>query len=114
MVVRALKKLLSELEKQTVRVEDAKFPPGMDTPEVREALQQWIDYRRQRKPALKTMQGLNEPLKRFSDKGPERLCAAIEYSMGQQSQGIYEDRSAVPRESGRRSKARVDSGGDFT
>lgn len=74
--------------------ESLDYPEGMDTPEVRAAMQAWIDYRRREKKAIKSQKSANTILKAWADKGPERFIAAVAYSESQQFQGLYEEKGS--------------------
>lgn len=65
-------------------------PPTLDTDAFRAAWEEWIAYRRERRlPAYKPI-GLNRQLARLAKWGPARAVAAIEFSICQNYQGIFE------------------------
>lgn len=70
------------------------FPTGWDTPEVREALQRWLAYKRSRKEKYKAFgQYIGTQFKRFPT--PTAFVAAVEFSMAQGYAGIYPERSSA-------------------
>ena len=68
------------------------LPAEVDCSAFRSALKEWIVYRDQRKPRL-TPLGLQKIIQEWSKKGVARFVAAVQYSICQGWQGIYENKS---------------------
>lgn len=73
----------------------SKPPECLDTPEFRAAWERWLAHRRQRRCAAYKPIGQATQWKRLAELGPERAVAAIDFSIAQNYQGIYEERSAA-------------------
>lgn len=86
------------------------LPPGWETPEVREALQRWLAYKRSRKEKYKAFgQYITTQFKRFPT--PAAFIAAVEFSMAQGYAGIYPERSnAKAKTIGTRTRTSVQDG----
>lgn len=71
------------------------LPAEFFTQDFLEAWECWTEYRKERRlPAYKPM-GLRMQMKRLVEMGQKRAIAAIEYSIAQNYQGIFEDRYAT-------------------
>jgi len=70
-------------------VSHVKIPEALDTKSFREAWQDWIEYRRERKPKV-TAQAAKAQLKKLTELGNDRAIAAIENSIASGYQGIFE------------------------
>lgn len=70
------------------------FPAGLDTPEFAKAWEAWQQDRKAKKIKPYTPSGFSGQMKRLLAWGVDRAVAAIEYSIAQQSQGIFEERKA--------------------
>jgi len=70
-------------------VSHVKIPETLDTKSFREAWQDWIEYRRERKPKV-TAQAAKAQLKKLTELGNDRAIAAIENSIASGYQGIFE------------------------
>lgn len=68
------------------------LPVVLQTPDFSEAWANWYLYRRMAKLKAYTPIGAEKQLKRLALWGAERAIAAIEYSMAQSSQGIFEEK----------------------
>lgn len=72
-----------------VTIEQLAFPAGLDTPEVRTAIQEWLDYKRDRGEAYKRPQYVQKVLGQFERWGPYALVSAINASIGNNWQGLF-------------------------
>ena len=78
------------------------IPIGLDTPEFRQAWDEWRQHRAELKKKL-TPTGMNRQLSRLAKMGVDRAIAAIEHSIANEWQGIFEDTNGNHRkDSGRR------------
>ena len=68
------------------------FPPELDFDECRAAWSEWIAYRRESKKPLKVV-SQQKQLKQWADRGSARFVAAINHSIAQGYQGLYEPKS---------------------
>lgn len=80
---------VNPLKPPGVDVVDLTIPASLDTPEVREALGDWIRYKRQRGQPYKSPKFLSDFLGGFIADGPGGLVDAIRWSLGQNYQGIF-------------------------
>lgn len=80
---------VNPLKPPGVDVGELTIPETLDTPEVREALADWIRYKRQRGQPYKTPKFLSDFLVGFIADGPSGLVAAIRNSLGQNYAGIF-------------------------
>lgn len=71
---------------------DKEFPSNLDNERCRKAWGEWLAYKNDRKEKYKSEKSELLTLKRFSQFGPDRFCAAIEYSIAQNWQGIHEEK----------------------
>lgn len=76
------------VEKKTT--EEVPFP--FESLEFRMAWMAWLQDRKERKLKKYTTRGLKGQFKRLAKMGEQRAIAAIEYSIDQQWQGIFEER----------------------
>jgi len=68
------------------------WPAAIDKPEVREAVDLWLAYRKERRlPTYKPI-GFRSFLGRLAALGPARAVAAIHYSISQNYQGVFEEK----------------------
>lgn len=75
---------------------DFSFPQKLDTPLCRASWAEWIAYRKDAKiKPYKSEASIKQQLSRLSELGPERMVAAIRYSIAQGYQGIYEERQGA-------------------
>jgi len=67
------------------------YPPGFDTPEVRLCIVAWAKYKRRRREAYKSPASQFSSQLRRPDWGgnPDAFCAAVDYSITQNYQGIH-------------------------
>ena len=75
--------------KQTKKTEVV-FPDSLNTEEFKTAWAEWLEYKRQRKESYKPL-GEQRQLARIAKWGIVRATAAIEYSIAQNYQGLYEE-----------------------
>lgn len=69
------------------------IPASIDTPQFSGAWTRWLHYRKERRlPQYKPM-GLQAQLTKLAKMGAAKAIAAIEFSISQNYQGIYEDRT---------------------
>ena len=69
---------------------DTLIPKNLDTPEFCEAWGEWVAYRKECKKMM-TDRSARMAVKRLTVWGVDRAVAAIEYSIAQGYQGIFED-----------------------
>jgi hypothetical protein len=79
--------------KKQAEMFQAPWPKEIDTPEARTAIVLWLTYRTKRKLGTYTDIGFAALLRKLAKWGPERTIAAIEHSMAENYQGIYEERT---------------------
>jgi hypothetical protein len=70
------------------------LPAELDTAAFREAWEEWIAYRRERRIAPYVPSSLGRQFKRLAKMGEARAIAAIDHSIAQNSQGVYEPTGA--------------------
>jgi hypothetical protein len=68
------------------------LPDPLQTAEFAAAWQDWLEYRKERKLPKYVPKGVQMQWKRLARWGPERAIAAIEYSIAQNYQGIFEEK----------------------
>lgn len=83
-----------QLESQKNTISEVPVPSELDGEEFRVAWAEWLQYRRQRKPKLSayTEIGVKKQFKALATLGKERAIAAIDFSIAQNYQGIFEPR----------------------
>ncbi len=64
------------------------LPESLDTPEGRKALADWIAYRKERKPALKS-KSIEALVKKWAKDGSAVFAAAVEHSISNGWQGLF-------------------------
>lgn len=79
--------------KQRLSAADMDYPPGFDSPEVRAALDVWLDYRREIGKPYKSRRSIQSLVTQWQDRGPPRFLAAVQYSTAQGYQGLFEQDS---------------------
>lgn len=70
--------------------ERVKVPDNMASTVVASAMGEWIRYRKEKKKPVTPTQEL-KLLKMWGDRGPERFAAAVEWSIAQGYQGLFEE-----------------------
>jgi len=75
-----------------IDLDQVEFPPILDTPECRDALSEWLQYKRTKKQAYKVPKSVNTLLQRFIHSGPAAFVVAVAFSIGQNYDGLYEDK----------------------
>lgn len=78
-----------ETNPQAVTVEPI-FPPNLDMEPVRDAWERWLAYKRAINKPYKLPRTQRQELKKWVDRGPERLIAAIDHSIDREWTGIFE------------------------
>ncbi len=69
-------------------LDEIQYPDGLDTPQVREIIEQWLAYRRRiQKPYKDIPQQIGLLLKKYTD--PTSFAAAVDNSIAQGHQGCY-------------------------
>lgn len=83
-----------------VTADSLTYPEGFDTPEVRQAVEQWLSYKRSRRQAYKTAATAQQIWKTADWKsiGPDGFIAAVGRSIGNNYQGIFPDKSFQPKQ----------------
>jgi hypothetical protein len=76
------------------------FPVELDNPPFRAGWEAWGQYRRERKLSAYTPSGTNMQFAKLKKLGAARAIAAIEHSIAQNYQGIYEDKNHAKTNSG--------------
>jgi hypothetical protein len=66
-----------------------KVPCSLDTPEVRAALQEWLDYKRDKGKPYKRPSHLAKKLVDFESAGPQAFVAAVNHSIGNNYDGLF-------------------------
>lgn len=74
----------------SVGPDDVTWPTELDTPECRESLRLWLAYKREIKKPYKSRVSVETLLRRLAANGADRFRDAIEHSIAQGYQGIYE------------------------
>lgn len=74
--------------KENKEKEELTFPSSLDTPEHREAFEDWLDYKRKRKASL-IVKSQNQLLRQWAEK-PDRFIGAIRHSIANGYQGVFE------------------------
>ncbi len=74
------------------RGESVSFPPELDSPDFRAAWEEWIAHRRGLRLKPYTAQGQKGIFSKLAKWGSERAVAAIQHSMAQNYQGIFEEK----------------------
>ncbi|KKM99277.1 hypothetical protein LCGC14_1149520 [marine sediment metagenome] len=74
--------------RKPVTVDDVKFPPDMDTPEVRTAVDDWLAHKRRRREGYKTPGEVERLLKTHKAVGPAGFVAAVDSSIGNGYKGV--------------------------
>ena len=69
------------------------LPFALNTPEFEAAWQEWLEYRKERRLPRLLPRSIQKQLDALSDLGSAAAVAAIDYSIRQGYQGIYQDKS---------------------
>ena len=95
-----------------VTADSLTYPEGFDTPEVRQAVEQWLSYKRSRRQAYKTAATAQQIWKTADWKsiGPDGFIAAVGRSIGNNYQGIFPDKSFQPKQ---KAPLKTDNGESF-
>ena len=72
------------------KTDDPPFPDDLATDNFRAAWDDWTAYRREARLKAYVPRGIKQQLKRLKEFGHDRAIAAIDHSIAQQFQGIYE------------------------
>ena len=70
------------------KVQEIKLAPEVDTPEVREALATWLDYKKEKNQSYKPI-GLNSLYKKISEMGGGKFVLAVENSIQSNYSGLF-------------------------
>ena len=96
-----LERLLAEMRGEPLKAEPVSildtvtYPEGFDTPEVRQAIMDWLEYKRERKPAYKSPAKQITRLLEIQDDGTKRFPTpavfvdSVNHSIGQNYAGCY-------------------------
>ena len=76
--------------KPAVGVEDVTFPPGFDSDDVRGDVERWLQHRRRIRKAYKSAEAVGALLKQWEARGPTAFRAAVEHSIANEYQGLFE------------------------
>jgi hypothetical protein len=94
-----IRQLCNEIERlrkltqpRGVQVEDVSFPKALDNPECREALKRWLAYKTKRRKPHRDVDYVNRLLLDFQYES-QAFCRAVEFSMKQEYQGLFRDKS---------------------
>lgn len=76
---------------------DPVWPQSIDTPETRQEWDRWLTYKHAKRSVYKTLDSHEAALRRCAKvfQTPERMIAAIEYSISQGWSGIYEEKKTT-------------------
>ena len=74
----------------------------MDTLPCRSAWDRFVRYRQEMKRPFKSRDSQESQLRRWSDKGPDRFCAAIDYTIAQGWLGLREEDRQADGANGRK------------
>lgn len=74
---------------------DLALPSPLDTPEFRAAWAEWLAYRKERRLAGYKPIGLAKLLNRLAAMGAAGAVAALEHSMSQNYQGVWEPKGSA-------------------
>lgn len=69
-----------------ISAESVPVPDALDTPEVRQSLADWLEYKRQRGSPYKSLKFVARMFRSFTT--PEAFCAAVDHSIGCNYQGL--------------------------
>jgi len=70
-------------------IDDVKFPDGMDSPDVRNAVADWLQHKRSLGKGYKTTSSVHRLIEQWLMNGPAAFVEAIHHSIGQNYQGVY-------------------------
>jgi len=78
-----------------VTADSLKYPDGLDTPEVRQAVEQWLAHKKARRETYKTLASAQYIWRTadWASLGPDAFIAAVWRSIGNNYQGIFPDKS---------------------
>lgn len=82
--------------KNSIAPENLEFPPELDFPECREAVQKFIDHRKRIKKPIKTLESLQATLRKWSKFGSKNFIESVENSISNEWQGLFEPKGAGP------------------
>jgi hypothetical protein len=74
--------------RKAVEPEDVSIPADMDTPEVREAVKDWIIYKRKRGQSYKDSSHVERLLKQFTRAGPQAFVRDVNKAIANNYQGL--------------------------
>lgn len=89
-----------------VKAADVAMPPALDTPECRKALADWIEHKRLRKPAYRSVAQLEMLVNKLAPLGAAEFIKAVQHSIGMNYAGVFPEkdngggRSKAPRQPG--------------
>ena len=93
-----------ELRISNTKEQEAPLPINLQTTEFQSAWQEWKQHRKElKKPAYRPL-GSQKLLKQLSEWGPDRAVAAINWSIMQSYQGIYECGNSSKQGGGKRNE----------
>ena len=78
--------------------DDVIFPKEFDTPACREAIREWLAYKKDRGQTYKGHRGLSAIFNSFKGHPPEALCEQINYSMTSGWAGVFPPKLKKPIE----------------
>lgn len=68
---------------------EIEFPENLDTPEARQALDDWLHHKRQLRKPYKSAKSVEMLLRQWGDNSPAAFVAAVEHSIASNYQGVY-------------------------
>jgi hypothetical protein len=75
--------------RETVASDGLEYPDGMDTPEVRAAIDEWLEHKRSRRQSYKTAKPLEMLLEQFARDGPSIFVLSVKHSIAMNYQGVF-------------------------
>jgi hypothetical protein len=91
-LVKQLKAVVAGGGRRHVIAADVSMPPNLDTQECRNALDEWLVYKRGRNNAYKDAKGVEKLLRQWTEAKPAEFIAAVEYSQGQRYQALVPEK----------------------
>jgi hypothetical protein len=72
------------------------LPPSLDNDTGKDALKDWLDYKRERRETYKSAKGILALLTHYAPLGAGRFRAAVNHSMSQNYAGCFEPKGSAP------------------
>lgn len=84
--------------KKVIQADDVTIPTALETPEVRAALSEWLEYKRTRGEGYKQASFVNHLLAEYAPLGPLAFVQAVSYTIGRNYAGLVPPNRGTSRQ----------------